>query len=308
MVQQQQMHADELFTDADLVRRLIAEQLPQFAHFEVTRITSWGTDNALYRLGADMAVRMPRLPRTALAFEWDSRWLPRLAPHLPVPIPEPIAAGAPSEAFPHTWGVYRWLAGTDATVTSLDTPEGACDLARFIRALWDIDASDGPPPGPHNSNRGVPLSHRDESTRRWLVALQETPQALAPADHARAVARWEESLAAPEWDGPPHWLHGDLLPGNLLVTPEGRLAAVIDWGCLSVGDPAADVMPAWSVFSGPAREAFREALDVDDVTWLRARGWSLWQGVAALAYYYETNPVLAGVGRRAMREVLADGS
>jgi aminoglycoside phosphotransferase (APT) family kinase protein len=300
------MHADELFSDAALVRELVASQLPEFADLDVTPVESWGTDNTLYRLGTDFVVRMPRRPGASAAFDWDSRWLPRLAPHLPVAIPQPIAAGTASEPFPYPWGVYRWLNGQDATQRTLDTPDGASDLASFIHALQRVDADGGPPPGAHNANRGVPLAVRDASFRRYFAMLQDGPEALEPDRAQAALAIWERALAAPAWNHPPVWLHGDLLPANLLVDDRGRLSAVIDWGCMAIGDPACELMAAWSVFSNEARQAFERAVDADDAMWARARGWSLSQGVAALAYYHQTNPVLARVGRRGIGEVLAD--
>jgi aminoglycoside phosphotransferase (APT) family kinase protein len=165
--------------------------------------------------------------------------------------------------------------------------------------LQRIDPAGGPPPGTHNSERGVPLALRDRGTRDAIAAVRDTydPNAL--------TAAWEEALAAPVWHGRPVWLHGDLLASNLLAV-EGRLSAVIDFGCLGVGDPACDVMPAWSYLSAETRHAFRAALPVDDATWARGRGWALSFGLVALPYYETTNPVLAGIARHAIDEVLAD--
>jgi aminoglycoside phosphotransferase (APT) family kinase protein len=266
------MHADEVHTDAALVRRLLAAQFPQWVGLPIEPVRSAGTDNTLYRLGDHMAVRLPRKPSAAgPRVEQEQRWLPRLAPLLPLAVPIPLA----------------------------DPGQAATELAHFIAALERIDPAGGPPPGPHNAFRGVPLARRDAQTRAALAALRGT------LDTNAAAAAWEAALQTPPWDGAPVWIHGDLQPVNLLVQG-GRLSAVIDWGCLGVGDPACDLMPAWSAFSADAREIFRAALQVDDATWARGRGWALSFGLIALPYYQSTNPVLAGIARRAIHEAIAD--
>jgi aminoglycoside phosphotransferase (APT) family kinase protein len=212
----------------------------------------------------------------------------------------------PGEGYPWRWSVYTWIEGENATVRRFADPcQAAVDLARFVSALQRIDPSGGPPPGAHNSYRGAPLAKRDAPTRAALAALAEQRGKHGTLDLDAATAAWEAALHAPAWGGPPVWLHGDLLPGNLLVR-RGVIHAVIDFGCLGVGEPAMDLTPAWTLFSGQAREAFRAALAVDDATWARGRGWALSFGLIALPYYYETNPVLAGINRRAIDEVLAD--
>jgi aminoglycoside phosphotransferase (APT) family kinase protein len=197
--------------------------------------------------------------------------------------------------------VYRWLRGEDATVDRvLDPGRLALDLARFVRALQRIDPTRGPAPGEHNAFRGVPLATRDARTRAAIDLLRDS----IDADAVTAV--WESALRAPEWERPPVWIHGDLDPRNLLVD-EGRLSAVIDWGCLGVGDPACDVMAAWKALPADTREVFRAELRVDESTWARAHGWALSQALIALSYYtMETNPVLVLEARRWLVEVLAD--
>ena len=235
--------------------------------------------------------------------EKEQRWLPRLAPLLPLAIPVPLAKGAPGEGYPWHWSIYRWIEGENATLARLADPrQAARDLARFVAALQRIDPTGGPPPGAHNSFRGAPLAERDAPTRAALASLRELN---SPLDLDAATEAWEAALEASPWRGPPVWLHGDLLPGNLLLR-EGRLCAVIDFGCLGVGEPAMDLTPAWTLFTGPAREAYRDALGVDDATWARGRGWALSFGLIALPYYYATNPALAGVYWRAIDQVLAD--
>jgi aminoglycoside phosphotransferase (APT) family kinase protein len=288
------MHPDEVDTDVELARRLVASQFPEWASLPLEPVTERGTDNALYRLGADKVVRLPTRPRTRLTLEKERRWLPRLAPLLPLAVPEPLREGAPGEGYPFSWSVYNWLPGKSAAEEPIaNLRQAAVDLAGFIMALQRIDTTGGPPPGEHNFGRGEALANRDEAVR--TVLRDRTLAAL-----------WEEALATPDWEQPPVWIHGDLDTRNLLVE-NGRLSAVIDFGSLGVGDPACEVMVAWKLFSGESRELFRDLLSVDDATWARARGWAVSQAVIALAYYTpETNPVLVREAQKWLEEVLAD--
>ncbi len=295
------MHPDEIEIDSALVRRLLAEQLPELAGLTIEPVRLVGTDNALYRLGEELVVRLPRRARTAATLAKEVRWLPVIAPHLPVPIPVPLAQGEPAEGFPFPWAVYPWLPGERATrEVAPDRSRLAVDVAAFIRALWRIETTDGPAPGVHNFGRGAPLATRDESVRSALGRVDGI------AVEACATA-WERALRAAVWDRPPLWIHGDLDGLNVLVG-EGRLRGVIDFGGLGVGDPAADVMVAWKLFGADARSVFREALAVDDATWERSRGWALSQAVVALACYApSSHPALvrevSPVDRRPPRRV-----
>ena len=294
------MHADEVDIDASLVHRLLAAQFPQWTGLPIEPVHSAGTDNALYRLGGDMVVRLPRILGATCQAEKERQWLPRLAPLLPLPIPVPLAKGMPAEGYPWPWSVYRWLEGETATIERVADPrQAATDLGRFVAAMQRIDPAGGPPPGAHNSWRGVPLGRRDAETRVAIEALRGTLDAEA------VTAAWEAALQAPAWHGPAVWLHGDLNAANLLVQ-DGRLNAVIDFGCLGVGDPACDLMAAWTYLSAETRDVFRAALPADDATWARGRGWALSFGLIALPYYQRTNPVLAGIARHAIDAALAD--
>ena len=295
------MHADELDIDGGLVRRLVAEQFPEWAGLPVQPVLPWGTDNALFRLGEELVARLPRLDRAVATLEKERRWLPKLAPELPLAVPVPLAEGEPGDGYPFTWSIYGWLPGDDATVSRVsDERRLATDLAQFVSALQRVDPDGGPGPGEHNFFRGCPLELRDEGTRASIAALAPT------LDAGRVTEAWEAALQAPEWDREPVWIHGDLDARNLLVV-EGRLSAVIDWGALGVGDPAGEAMVAWKVFSAEVRERFRTELDVDEATWARARGWALSQALIALSYYsLETNPVLVREAERWLAEVLAD--
>ncbi|WP_028551267.1 aminoglycoside phosphotransferase family protein [Paenibacillus sp. UNC451MF] len=292
--------ANEMDIDVTLVKRLITVQFPQWADHLIQPVESAGTDNMIYRLGKDMAVRLPRVEWAIGQVEKEQQWLPKLAPHISLSIPLPLVMGMPAEGYPWRWSVYRWLEGENATIGRIDDPrQAATALAQFVASLQRIDPTGGPAPGSHNSGRGVPLSMRDVSVRKAIADLNNV------IDPDLATAAWEASLQAPVWQGPAVWLHGDLHPGNLLVE-QGRLSAVIDFGTLGVGDPSCDMMVAWTFLSTESRKLFRAALSVDDATWARGRGWALSFGLIALAYYLNTNPLLAAISRRAIDEVLSE--
>ena len=295
------MHPDEVETDVALVRRLLAGQFPQWAGLRIKPVASYGTDHYIYRLGSHLAARLPRIQWATKQAAKEAEWLPKLAPRLPLALPVQVAMGRPAEGYPFDWSVYEWLPGENANGTIDDLHQAAVDLAAFVKALRQIGTA-GAHPRPRGE-RGGPLLEGDEQVRRSIAQLG------APIDSAAALRSWEESLNAPAWDGEEVWVHGDLLPGNLLVV-DGRLSAVIDWGGLNVGDPACDLQPAWNVFSGDggsSRIRFRAELDVDDASWLRGRGWALYQAVSALPYYWDTNPGMVRQASHALAEVLADG-
>ena len=287
------MHADELHTDAELVRRLLTDQFPQWAELPIERVASSGTDNALYRVGPELVVRMPRIHWAIGSVHKDYEWLPKLAPHLPISIPEPLAKGDPGHGYPWTWGVYRWLPGENPDAGPGAAPL-ARDVAQFVAALRRIDGSRGP-----GAYRGSGLTMQIDGARYGLTRLRGV------IDTETAALVWDRALRAPAWSGPDTWLHGDLMPGNLLVQ-DGRLSAVIDWGSSGTGDPAADVMVAWTLFDREGRRIFREELGVEDAEWDRGRGWALSTGLNALPYYMETNPVLAENARYRIEQLLAE--
>jgi aminoglycoside phosphotransferase (APT) family kinase protein len=297
------MHADELDIDVALVRRLVARQLPAWSDLPLDAVRPRGTDNALYRLGDDKVVRLPRREGNVGALEKELRWLPILAPLVPLAVPVPLAIGEPAVGYPFMWAVYRWLPGkpiTEAPIT--DLVRAAADLAEFIAELQRIDPADGPRPGSHNVARGAPLARRNEATRTAMAGLRDT------IDCDAVAAVWEDALAAPDWDSSPVWIHGDLDARNLLVE-DGRLSAVIDFGTLGVGDPAYDVMVAWKIFPADIRTAFCRALAVDAATRARARGLVVSQAVIALDYYtLETNAVLVRESQRWIAEALAESA
>lgn len=289
------MHADELDIDVSLVRRLLAAQFPRWTDLPLEQVEHAGTDNAIYRLGEEMSVRLPRIHWAVGQAEKEQRWLPTFAPYLPLAVPVPLATGRPGEGYPWPWSISPWLDGEEATADGIaDLREAATDLARFVAALQAIDL-DGAP----RASRGVPLAMRDAPTREAIEALRGTIDADA------ATEAWNAALGAPVWHGRPVWVHGDLLPGNLLVE-QGKWSGVIDFGGLGVGDPACDLMIAWALFAGESRDAFRAALSVDDATWARGRGHALSWALVFIPYYVDTNPVGVAAARRALDEVLAD--
>ena len=291
------MHDDEIQTDVALVRRLLAGQFPHWADLAIEPVVSYGTDHDIYRLGDRLAARLPRIAWATEQAAKEAKWLPRLAPHLPLAVPVQLAMGQPAEGYPFEWSVYRWLPGENANGTIADLEQAAVDLAAFVIALRDVDTADAHPRPPRG--RGAPLAELDEQVRQSIAALGQR------IDGDAALHCWAESLDAPAWDGAEVWVHGDLLPGNLLVV-DGRLSAVIDFGGLNVGDPACDLQPAWNVFAGDSRARYRAELPVDDASWLRGRGWALYQAVSALPYYWETNPGMIRQASHALAHVLAD--
>jgi aminoglycoside phosphotransferase (APT) family kinase protein len=295
---EQKMHADEVHTDASLVRRLLAAQFPQWADLPVIPVASAGTVNALYRLGDDMVVRLPRVPRYAGSLEAEYDWLPRLAPHLPLSIPEPLAKGSAGEGYPWAWCAYRWLRGETWTADGVDDLcTAATDLAHFITALRRIDDAEAPRrPAAYDT-----LAGHDSYLRPAIAAAQGWIDTVA------TNAAWDAALQLPAWEGTPVWVHGDLSrPGNLLVTG-GRLSAVIDFGSINLGDPARELMAAWTLFSGESRDVFRAALSVDDATWARGRAWTLTH-VMNIAYYVETNPTIVAEAQHAIHQALTDST
>ena len=293
------MHPDEVGTDVALVRRLLREQFPGWAGLPVEPVDSYGTDHDIYRLGEHLAIRLPRIGWATGQAAKEARWLPELAPHLPLAVPVQVARGRPAHGYPYEWAVYEWLPGANANGTLGDLEQAAVDLAEFVRALRRVDTAGAHPRPP--GRRGAPLAELDHDVRRSIRELGDR------IDGAAAIRAWEESLNAPVWGSEEVWVHGDLLPGNLLVV-DGRLSAVIDWGAFNVGDPACDLQPAWNVFTGASRARYRAELEVDDASWLRGRGWALYQAVGALPYYWDTNPGIIRQASRALAEVLVDAA
>ena len=261
----------------DVAARLIASQFPQWAGLPVRPLKNDGWDNTTFRLGNELSIRLPTHDGYVPQVEKEHRWLPVLSGQLPLPIPEPVARGAAADIFPRPWSIYRWITGDTASFDRITNLRAlASELAQFLSALYSIDTTGGPPAGEHSFFRGGPLNTCDEQTRDAISLLEHDVDACA------ATEVWQAALGA-TWSRPAVWVHGDVAPANLLVG-EGRLRAVIDFGCAAIGDPACDLMIAWTFFiEEECREVFRAGLRLDDATWSRARGWTLWKALITLA-------------------------
>jgi aminoglycoside phosphotransferase (APT) family kinase protein len=291
------MHADEVDIDADLVAQLVVEQFPELADQPIRPVQSTGTVNAIYRIGDDLCARLPRVGSWAGDLKNEAHWLPMLAPHLSLRVPVPVATGQPGNGYPFGWAVYEWIDGQPYADELVDDErQAARDLAQFVAELRAIVPVDTAPRGGRR-----PLVEQDASTREAIDLSRDV------IDRDAATAAWDRALEAPVWQGKPVWIHADLLRPNLLVQG-GRLAAVIDFGAVGVGDPAADVIAAWSVFNAAGRDEFRAALDVDDGTWLRAQGFALLQAAMIIPYYGETNPGFVALAKRTFEQIIADST
>lgn len=284
--------------DAALVRRLIDTQFPQWAELPLERVDPAGSDHVIHRLGAELAVRLPRHSGALGQARKEFAWLPRLAPHLPLAVPEPVAVGEPDLGYPWAWAVSRWLDGDVATVGALaDSAAAATELAGFLRALQGCTPDDMPAEGTHPDLTSGGLADRDRTTRAAITEVAGT------FDSTALTAVWDAALSAPGWERPPVWFHGDFHTGNLL-TLDGRLSAVIDFGGLGIGDPACDMTVAFTSMSAASREVFRAALGVDDATWSRGRGWALTTALNAYTAYADTDPRVAAQTTRQITEAL----
>jgi aminoglycoside phosphotransferase (APT) family kinase protein len=293
------VHENEVSIDVPLVRRLVGAQFPRWSDLPIRPVEVGGWDNRTFHLGEHMTVRLPSAESYVAQVEKEHRWLPELAPHLPLPIPVPLAKGVPGQGYLFPWSVYRCIEGETATLGRIENlVEFATTLADFLVALQRIDPAGGPPPGPHNFFRGGPLSVYDAETRQALDALNGRIDTRA----AREV--WGSALDA-AWHGPPVWFHGDIAWGNLLVE-EGRLSAVIDFGTSGVGDPSCDLAISWTLFGGESREAFRAVLQPDDATWARGRGWTLWKALITLTGSADSGSQEPREPRQVIEEVLDD--
>ncbi len=302
------LHADELPVDEALVARMVAEQFPEYAGAPVRRLSAFGSSNALFRLGDELLVRMPRQPGGSSTILKEARWLPYLEDALPTAVPEVVAVGEPAHGYPEHWSIVRWIDGAHPMAPTPDSSRTllARDLAAMVRALRELE---------------VPARARDDAALRWYRA--EPLHAIdsdirAHAEQCRSLPNldldidsmlqvWTAAMVAADNAPPPavHWLHADLFAENLLVR-DGRLSAVLDFGGLAVGDPTVDLVVAWELLDPQARALFRTEAGIDDHTWLLGRAWALAIAVMTFPYYWETMPERCA-GRLAIaREVLMD--
>ncbi len=281
--------------DSALAQRLIAKQFPQWQELPVNPVIPGGWDNRSFRLGDEMLIRLPSRQEYAAQVEKEQQWLPRLAPFLPLEIPKPLAMGKPDEGYPWNWSIYRWIEGEPVSLTaSVNLVELANSLAEFLNALHKIDTRGGPRAGAHSFYRGGSLKVYDTEMRQALELIQIN----AP----KATEIWEKALST-RWQGAAVWVHGDVSAGNLLLK-EGKLSAVIDFGQLAVGDPACDLVIAWTLFQGQSRELFRKKLNLDSATWLRATAWALWKASIVAAGLTDPNNFESLLSRKLIEELL----
>jgi aminoglycoside phosphotransferase (APT) family kinase protein len=289
----------EVVVDIDLVRALLREQHPDLADLPMEPVAS-GWDNVMVRLGDDLAVRLPRRALAAALVEHEQRWLPQLAPELPVPVPVPLRVGRPAHGYPWSWSVVPWMPGHMAAGRELRSPVPVAEqLGAFVHAMH----RPAPPDAPRNEWRGLPLQARVERFEEHVAEVGDH------VDATWARRAWADALAAPAWSGPPVWLHGDLHPANILIDePAGdrnRITGIVDFGDLTAGDPATDLAVAWMLLPSPARPVFRDAAGHDDATWARGRGWALCLALAFLSGSSD-DPVIAGIARRTLAELRAE--
>jgi len=283
---------------SQLVRTLLEQQFPQWAQQPIVPLEPGCWDNRTFRLGRAMTIRLPSAECYAEQVEKEQRWLPWLAPQLPFVVPTPLALGKPGAGYPWHWSIHRWIEGeTVSSASSVDLTSLAAELARFLTTLQSLDATSGPAPGAHNFHRGSGLSIYDEQTRRAIEML------AGEVDAARATEIWEQALAT-SWDHAPVWIHGDVAAGNLLLK-DGRLHAVIDFGCCAVGDPACDLVAAWTIFDSESFEFFKDGVPLDAPTWQRARGWALWKALITLVDHRQSLAPAADRTRTLIETIIA---
>lgn len=287
------MHEGQLEISTELVRRLLDEQFPDWAGLPITQVRSTGTVNALFRLGDELSVRLPLMPHHADDLARELRWLPVLAPRLPIMVPRAAAAGTPTREFPHLWAIYEWIDGSpydDGAIT--DEAAAGTSLAEFVAALHEL------PVGSEVPNAGRrPLAELDQDTRR--VIIESAPE----IDTRAAIRAWDRALELPQYAGPRQWIHADLLRPNILID-QGRIAAVIDFGGTGAGDPALDLIAAWATFGPKGRAAYRERLRPTEEDWERARGYALHQAAMIIPYYRITNPGFVTLAARTIEQLL----
>ncbi|WP_216822363.1 aminoglycoside phosphotransferase family protein [Sphingorhabdus sp. EL138] len=282
-----------------LVTKLVAEQFPQWAGLPVSPVKLSGWDNRTFHLGRNMTVRLPSAKRYAEKVHIEQEWLPKLAPNLPFPIPEPVAMGHASKDYPWNWSIYRWIEGENADVLDQsDLPQFAEDCARFLKELHQIDTARGPLAGAHNFYRGGALTVYSEETNTAISKLE----GIIETETVTAI--WEQAVSS-QWVDEPVWVHGDFSVGNIIVR-DGKLAAVIDFGGMGGGDPACDLVLAWTFLTRESRAIFKSRMDMDSNTWARARGWALWKALITLVSLEGKDSPNANQQMRVIDSVLCD--
>ncbi|MEP7019175.1 MAG: aminoglycoside phosphotransferase family protein [Pseudonocardiales bacterium] len=294
----ERLHDDEFHIDDALVRRLLASQMPQWAELPLRLVQPSGTDNVMIRLGDDLALRLPRTPGAASGITKEQRLVPLIAAQVPVAVPAPVGFGVPGDGYPWPWSVYPWVIGRNPQPGEADVGL-AGDLADFARVLRGLDTFGLVAEGLLHSYRVDSIQLRDATTRQCI------DESTGLIDTVLVIQVWDQVRRVCDFTGPRVWMHSDLQPGNILVY-KGKLAAVIDWGSLALGDPAVDCIVAWTLLTPDTRIAFRDRIDVDDETWRRARAWALSIALVALPYYIHTNEQITAWARYAIGQVVGE--
>lgn len=279
------------------LKKMLSEQFPQWKNLAISPVSTSGWDNNTFHIGDTMLARLPSAAEYAHQVEKEQHWLPTLAPLLPLQIPSPLAMGKPSKIYPYPWSIYRWIEGeTLAAMNTFSLDQCAIDLAQFLLTLQNIDTHGAPRPGAHNFYRGGDLAIYDAQTQAALERLK------GKIDTDLAGNIWQSAIAT-SWEQAAVWVHGDISPGNLLVK-DGKLSAVIDFGLIAAGDPACDLAIAWTLFNDKSRELFRQALHVDDTTWLRGTAWALWKALIIVSGISSSNAVETRQSSQVLDEIL----
>lgn len=291
------MHENEFEIDEKLVYKLLKNQCPHWAKLSLRTINSSGTDNALFRLGNEYVIRLPRVEwapgSISTNINKEHKWLPKLAKFLKIPISAPIFKGVPDNDYPWLWTIIPWNEGDNPSFEKYNEYELlAKDLAHFLNEIHEIRLPNGP-----NSRRGAPLKELNEETKKAIKELE------GEINIQSITSLWDKLSCLPSWSEEPVWIHGDFLPGNILIQ-NNRLNAVIDFSDVGMGDPACDLVVSWSLLNAHSRKIFRENLrNIDNNTWERGRGWALSIAVIMLSYYKSSNPTLAILARRMLMNV-----
>ena len=291
--------AQSLNITPHLASRLIADQFPEYAHLPITSVKKQGHDNRTYRLGDTMLIRMPTAGSYALKVSKEQELLPRIKPYLTVAIPEPIKMGHPSSYYPFHFSIYKWLQGSSANSLRIDESNLealALQLANFLKELQALKKIHGPAPDQHNWWRGDHVSVYDDGARKQIHALSGI------IDKDKAIELWEQACKT-RWHKDPVWIHGDFASGNLIIK-DGELSGVIDFGGMGVGDPACDLVIAWTLLHGKSRKLFKKTIELDDDTWVRAKAWALWKATYELCQIQDKNSHGAFTQKKIIEEVL----
>lgn len=284
-----------------LVKKLITYQFPEFAHLDIQPVKVQGHDNRTFRLGEDMLIRMPTAESYALKVPKEQELLPRLKPHLTTAIPVPLKMGQPTHDYPFPFSIYQWLDGESANNVLIhddDLENIAIGLACFLNEFQRIDPHFGPPPGAHNWYRGDHISVYDKGARDQIEQIDGL------IDCQSALALWEKAMQT-KWQNPPVWIHGDVAAGNILVH-DGKLTGIIDFGGMGVGDPACDLVIAWTFLKNKSREVFKQGINVDNDTWLRAKAWCLWKATFELCNEQNKKCLRATTQKQIINDVLTE--